>query len=138
MEEVFGPVVVVHPFDTEEEAIEIANGTEDGLASTIWTQNLERPPGVGRNGYGSRLGQYMAPSRFTNALLVAWKNSESTEKVVITRSTFIAIHRISVFRCPNKPVEKCRGKNKTAIWSLIIILMLQCESFVQYTIHIGE
>ena len=42
MEEVFGPVVVVHPFDTEEEAIEIANGTQYGLASTIWTQNLER------------------------------------------------------------------------------------------------
>ena len=42
MEEVFGPVVVVHPFDTEEEVIEIANGTQYGLASTIWTQNLER------------------------------------------------------------------------------------------------
>ena len=42
MEEVFGPVVVVHPFDTEEEAIEIANGTQYGLASTIWTQKLER------------------------------------------------------------------------------------------------
>ena len=42
MEEVFGPVVVVHPFDTEEEAVEIANGTQYGLASTIWTQNLER------------------------------------------------------------------------------------------------
>ncbi len=41
-EEVFGPVIVVHPFDTEEEAIEIANGTQYGLASTIWTQNLER------------------------------------------------------------------------------------------------
>lgn len=41
-EEVFGPVVVVHPFDSEEEAIEIANGTQYGLASTIWTQNLER------------------------------------------------------------------------------------------------
>ena len=42
MEEVFGPVVVVHPFDTEEEAIAIANGTQYGLASTIWTQHLER------------------------------------------------------------------------------------------------
>ena len=42
MEEVFGPVVVVHPFDTEEEAIEIANGTQYGLAATVWTQNLER------------------------------------------------------------------------------------------------
>ena len=42
MEEVFGPVVVVHPFDTEEQAIAIANGTQYGLASTIWTQNLER------------------------------------------------------------------------------------------------
>ena len=41
-EEVFGPLVVVHPFDTEEEAIEIANAVQYGLAATVWTQNLER------------------------------------------------------------------------------------------------
>ncbi len=41
-EEIFGPVVAVLPFDTEDEAIEIANGTEYGLAAAVWTSNLAR------------------------------------------------------------------------------------------------
>jgi len=39
-EEVFGPVMVMIPFDTYEEAISIANGTEYGLSASIWTQDL--------------------------------------------------------------------------------------------------
>jgi len=38
-EEIFGPVQVAIPFDTEEEAIKIANGTEYGLVTGIWTEN---------------------------------------------------------------------------------------------------
>ncbi|MEH2498887.1 acyl-CoA reductase-like NAD-dependent aldehyde dehydrogenase [Bradyrhizobium sp. AZCC 1678] len=41
-EEVFGPVLCVLPFDTEEEAIAIANDTQFGLAAGIWTQNVQR------------------------------------------------------------------------------------------------
>ncbi len=41
-EEVFGPVLAITPFDTEEEAISLANGTEFGLASAVWTSNLSR------------------------------------------------------------------------------------------------
>ena len=41
-EEIFGPVVTLIPFETEDEAIEIANGTEYGLASILWTENLTR------------------------------------------------------------------------------------------------
>lgn len=41
-EEIFGPVVTLQPFDTEEEAIGYANATPYGLASTIWTSNLKR------------------------------------------------------------------------------------------------
>lgn len=41
-EEIFGPVVSIMPFSTEEEALELANGVEYGLACTLWTTNLER------------------------------------------------------------------------------------------------
>ncbi len=41
-EEVFGPVLAIIPFDTEEEAIAIANDTVYGLASGVWTSNLSR------------------------------------------------------------------------------------------------
>ena len=41
-EEIFGPVVCVIPFDTEDEAVAIANGTEFGLATSIWTRDIAR------------------------------------------------------------------------------------------------
>ncbi|WP_171207851.1 MULTISPECIES: aldehyde dehydrogenase family protein [unclassified Ruegeria] len=41
-EEVFGPVLTVQVFDTEEEAIALANDTETGLAAGVWTSNLSR------------------------------------------------------------------------------------------------
>jgi aminomuconate-semialdehyde/2-hydroxymuconate-6-semialdehyde dehydrogenase len=45
-EEIFGPVVTIQPFDTAEEAIELANSTSYGLAATVWTQNLSRAHSV--------------------------------------------------------------------------------------------
>jgi aminomuconate-semialdehyde/2-hydroxymuconate-6-semialdehyde dehydrogenase len=41
-EEIFGPVVTLTPFDTEEEVLEMANSTPYGLSATIWTQNLQK------------------------------------------------------------------------------------------------
>ncbi|WP_067851332.1 aldehyde dehydrogenase [Alicyclobacillus mali (ex Roth et al. 2021)] len=41
-QEVFGPVVTVQPFDTEEEVIRLANDTHYGLSATLWTSNLKR------------------------------------------------------------------------------------------------
>lgn len=41
-EEIFGPVVAITPFDTDEEALELANNTKYGLAAYIWTSNLKR------------------------------------------------------------------------------------------------
>lgn len=41
-EEIFGPVVAITPFDSEEEALSLANGVQYGLAAYIWTNDLKR------------------------------------------------------------------------------------------------
>ena len=41
-EEIFGPVVCVTPFDSEEEAVMLANATRYGLAAYLWTSSLDR------------------------------------------------------------------------------------------------
>jgi aminomuconate-semialdehyde/2-hydroxymuconate-6-semialdehyde dehydrogenase len=47
-EEIFGPVCHVAPFDSEEEAVVLANDTVYGLAASIWTTNLKRGHRVAR------------------------------------------------------------------------------------------
>jgi aminomuconate-semialdehyde/2-hydroxymuconate-6-semialdehyde dehydrogenase len=41
-EEIFGPVVTIMPFDTEDEVLGYANSTAYGLSATVWTENLKR------------------------------------------------------------------------------------------------
>lgn len=41
-EEIFGPVVTIMPFDTEEEVLMMANSTNYGLSATLWTSDLKR------------------------------------------------------------------------------------------------
>lgn len=41
-EEIFGPVVTLTPFESEEEVLKMANSTQYGLAATIWTENLNK------------------------------------------------------------------------------------------------
>lgn len=41
-EEIFGPVVTLQPFTTIEEALQLANATEYGLAATVWTQDISK------------------------------------------------------------------------------------------------
>lgn len=48
-EEIFGPVVTLQSFDTEEEVLNYANGTKYGLASTVWTTDLTKAHRVAAN-----------------------------------------------------------------------------------------
>ena len=41
-EEIFGPVVTIMPFETEEEVLKMANSVKYGLSATLWTTNLDR------------------------------------------------------------------------------------------------
>lgn len=41
-EEIFGPVLTVHAFDTEDEAVQMANAVRYGLAGSVWTRDLQR------------------------------------------------------------------------------------------------
>jgi aldehyde dehydrogenase (NAD+) len=47
-EEIFGPVVTAIPFDTQEEAIKIANGTAYGLGSGVWTRDVSKAHSVAK------------------------------------------------------------------------------------------
>ncbi|WP_159500924.1 aldehyde dehydrogenase [Microbacterium sp. 18062] len=57
-EEQFGPAIPVIPFDTEAEAIALANGTEFGLAGSVWSANVDRARGLA--------GQLLAGTVFVN------------------------------------------------------------------------
>jgi aminomuconate-semialdehyde/2-hydroxymuconate-6-semialdehyde dehydrogenase len=41
-EEIFGPVVTIQPFETEDEVLKYANSTRYGLSATVWTENISR------------------------------------------------------------------------------------------------
>jgi aminomuconate-semialdehyde/2-hydroxymuconate-6-semialdehyde dehydrogenase len=45
-EEIFGPVVTLTPFETEEEVLTMANSTQYGLSATLWTSDLKRAHGM--------------------------------------------------------------------------------------------
>ncbi len=47
-DEIFGPVLVIIPYDSEEEAVEIANDTDYGLAGGVWSGDADRAKAVAR------------------------------------------------------------------------------------------
>jgi aldehyde dehydrogenase (NAD+) len=47
-EEVFGPVLLIHPFEDEKQALAIANNTPYGLGGSVWSQDINRALGLAR------------------------------------------------------------------------------------------
>ena len=74
-EEIFGPVVTVIPFDTEEEAIAIANDTPYGLAGSVWTRDGARQLRVARGIRTGVLGVNTNSSVFVQAPFGGYKQS---------------------------------------------------------------
>jgi aldehyde dehydrogenase (NAD+) len=103
-EEIFGPVLTVHRYETVEEAIETANDTDYGLTAAVWSQNMEVANrvarrlevglvfvnnfvngflgapfgGYGRSGIGRKLGFEETMDEFTRVKTVRSSIAEST------------------------------------------------------------
>jgi acyl-CoA reductase-like NAD-dependent aldehyde dehydrogenase len=74
-EEIFGPVVCLLPFDTEEEAVRLANDSPFGLSGTIWTRDLGRAIRVARRIRTGNLSVNSASSVHTEAPFGGFKQS---------------------------------------------------------------
>ncbi|WP_461810803.1 aldehyde dehydrogenase family protein [Faecalimonas sp.] len=93
-EEIFGPVACVIPFDTEEEAIELANNTVYGLAGAVFTKDIKR--GI-RVADGIKSGQIYINNYFSKGMIespgTGWKESgigvAGIKKYMISKTVFV-------------------------------------------------
>jgi acyl-CoA reductase-like NAD-dependent aldehyde dehydrogenase len=74
-EEIFGPVLVAMPFDTDEEAIAIANDIEYGLSASVWTRDLGRAHRFARDFEAGYVWVNNAGGHIPGAPHGGWKNS---------------------------------------------------------------
>ncbi len=74
-EEIFGPVVCIIPFESEEEALRLANDTPYGLSGSVWTQNLGRTLRVARGIRAGVLSVNSSHSVHTEAPFGGYKQS---------------------------------------------------------------
>ena len=93
-QEIFGPVGCVTPFDTEEEALALANSTKYGLAGGVFTKDMKRGMRVAN---GIQSGQIYVNSYFSKAMIespgTGWKESglgvAGITKYMISKTVFV-------------------------------------------------
>ena len=107
-EEVFGPVAALIPFDTEEEAVRLANDTRYGLAAAVWTQRSRAgtpggPAHAGRHG----LGEHLVPAGPALARSVASDSPGSGARAASTHCTSTPSRRTCACSCERlrEPVD---------------------------------
>ncbi|CEI70308.1 Aldehyde dehydrogenase [Fusarium venenatum] len=100
-EEIFGPVLTVITFDTEEEAVALANDTEYGLAAYAWTESLSRglrmsdqleAGVVGINGGSLGVIPFMSVGGFKQSGTGSESGYEGIKEYLQTKSTLIALN----------------------------------------------
>ncbi len=97
-EEVFGPIICALRWDTEAEAIALANGTEFALTAAIWTQDLNRAMRMMRRVEAGTVWINMAGQHYVGTPFGGWKDSglggEECLEELLSYSQVKAVHVI--------------------------------------------